>query len=108
MKALIASLLLIISFSGSPSTITGNVMYSGYKEWKKEVKTNPAEASLFMGYVRGVGDILIMTKSICVSNGVTGGQLFDIVGKSLEDNPENRDSSASALITIILGDTFPC
>ena len=106
MKALLASLLLIISFSSQANN--GNELYEGYKEYKKEPSSDWYKVGLYIGYVDGVTETLGRLGSICIPSTVTKGQAFDMVGKFLEDNPAQRNKSAAVLIYAVMLAAFPC
>jgi hypothetical protein len=45
---------------------------------------------------------------ICLSEGVTGGQMFDVVCKWLSENPKLRNKPAGLLVRGALADAWPC
>jgi len=108
MKALIASVLLIISFSSHSAMLTGNELYEEYKEWKKETPVEWYSVGLYSGFVDGVVDSLNVSGQICLPTGVSSGQTFDMVGKHLEDNPGDRNRSAVFLVFFVMISSFPC
>ena len=61
----------------------------------------------FSGYVIGVHDAVAGTK-VCLTDGVTFGQLQAIVSKYLRDNPEKWNFSASSLVVAALSSASPC
>jgi hypothetical protein len=65
------------------------------------------EWGMCLGYILGVQDAL-EGSSFCVPNGVTQGQLKDVVKLWLHDHPETRHLSASSLVAAALKEKFPC
>lgn len=65
-----------------------------------------------MSYVRGVVDALDIPSPagtpFCIRNGVTVGQLTDVVANFLQATPEARDADGAALVRHALSKTFPC
>jgi hypothetical protein len=111
MKALlIASVLLITSFSSQ--AITGNTLYKEYQEYIKGsngvVGVNELDAGSYMGYVNGALDILDSLNLVCVESSVTNGQIYDVIGKYLENNPATRNKYAESLVYLALAEAFPC
>ena len=60
-----------------------------------------------MGYVTGVADALHKV-SVCVPNGVTAGQVNDVVKAFLEATPSVRHFSADSVSTAALQAVWPC
>jgi hypothetical protein len=69
MKALIASVLLIISFSSQAQINSGNELYGQYKELKKETSVDWIQVGIYMGRVNGVLDTLDSANMICPPTG---------------------------------------
>ena len=107
MKALIASVLLIVSFWSSANT-TGNELYELYKESQKSEPSDFYDVGKLVGYLNGVTESYEYYNILCFPKGVTNGQLLDMVGKHLADNPADRNKNASRLIYDALGESFPC
>lgn len=64
-----------------------------------------------IGYIEGVIDGLEVSRSIngagqCLRYEVTGGQLMDVVVKSLRKNPETRHNAAAALVAFAVATAF--
>ena len=74
------------------------------------IPTLPVDASKGdgIGYIQGVHDALQPTRVICVPDGVTGGQLGDVVKLYIGKHPENRYRSADELVAAALKGKFPC
>ena len=60
------------------------------------------ETTIFFAQYNDVG------KMICVPDGVTAGQLVDVVTNYMSQHPENRHYVASNIVLISLGVTFRC
>jgi len=106
---LIASVLLITSFFSQATT--GNDLYVQYIEYEKMMSNKEVDSykvNIFMGYVSGVSELMSGIGVLCVEKGVTQGQIYDIVGKYLRDNPAERNQKAPPLISGSLMLRFPC
>jgi hypothetical protein len=108
MKTLLASLLLIFSFSSNAGIKTGNDLYKYYRKYKKESDNIPKYVGLYMGYVDGISQSLAAFEAACYPTGVTTRQILDVLGKYLEDNPLERNKSALILTSMVLIRSFPC
>jgi hypothetical protein len=108
MKALLASVLLIISFSSHAET--GNHLYNWYEEFNSTQDVNPRFFNIgqLFGHVIGVYELLKIEGKICVRDGVSRGTIIDIVGQYLKDNPTERKKHASKIIYDALVPIFPC
>lgn len=94
------------------SSFTGNDLIADC------VTENPARELACLGYVMGAvdgfrnGAALVENYpdylKICVPNGVTQGQIRDVVITHIRQNPENRHLPASALVFTALNSTFFC
>lgn len=63
---------------------------------------------LFLGYVAAVHDSLKFEMEFCSPQGVTVGQMRDIVEKYLRENPENRNQQAHLLVRSAFVAVWPC
>jgi hypothetical protein len=79
---------------------TGNALYQRIQS------ATPSDNTVALGYVMGIHDAT--TGILVCSPNVTAGQVRDIVKKSLENNPENRDQLASTLVIGALSAVWPC
>ena len=75
-----------------------------------------------LGYVTGVADSIdgpmkysaqlkkgvIVRPRACLRDGVTAGQVRDVVVNWLEENPQLRDMSANSAVEFALSQAFPC
>lgn len=74
------------------------------------------DVGVCLGFVAGVVDgALMMTRPlprkeqlICRPDGVTVGQMRDIVVKFLNDKPGNRHVDAEIMVGLALANAFPC
>lgn len=69
---------------------------------------NIAAKSHCLGYIVGVYDAMDTTRFFCTPSDITAGRLRDIVLAYLQQNPERWDFDAENLVTIALGQAFPC
>ena len=88
------------------SYMTGN-------ELLEECTGNVGKQMSCLGYIEGVSDSLDLgrannSRSGCVADGVTAGQLQDVVIRYLRNNPEKRNFDASVLTVIALGEAWNC
>lgn len=65
-----------------------------------------------LGYVAAIADgmidAMVNGRTACIPNGVTQGQLRDIVVGKLIASPANRHLSADVLVAQAIADTYPC
>jgi Rap1a immunity proteins len=66
------------------------------------------DAGIGIGLISGVGNVLSGHSIFCPPSSVTGGQVHDIVGKFLKNNPEHLHLNAVVLIEAALTKAFPC
>jgi hypothetical protein len=64
--------------------------------------------SFAMGYIVGTTEVLEDWGKVCVANGVTQGQLTDVVRKYFDDNPESLHKPAYMLVYFALRKVWPC
>jgi hypothetical protein len=60
------------------------------------------------GYVIGIADNLTVQNEICFPDGVTHGQMVDVVQKYIEENPAIRHLHRLILVRASLIFAFPC
>lgn len=68
------------------------------------------------GYVTGIVDTIeamqasgvLPANALCIPEGVTKGQLADVVERFLADRPERRHHEAGSLVPEALAAAFPC
>lgn len=107
-KNIILSLLfLTISYpiGANAGFVTGHALVESSKEWKTgEYGYKIAE---YQYYILGVVDSLD-DSLICTPFNVEGVQLFSIVYKYINMNPEKWNNSAFSLVSTPLLEAFPC
>lgn len=99
MKKFLASLLMIPAMANA-EFISGNELLSN-------LKGNLDERMFAIGYIAGVSDFLDGA-TVCSPNGVTLGQMRDLIKEYLENNPQQRHYSADSLIRNRLEQLWPC
>lgn len=83
---------------------TGNALYD---DCQKSTST-PSNIFLF-AYIEGVVDgRQFQPDGYCIPTSVQAQQLRDVVCKSLEHNPQDRQTYASILVIRALRDAWPC
>lgn len=70
--------------------------------------TSHVQDGICMGYVAGIYDTLIASRYICSFDGVTVGQLQEIVKKYINENPEKLHFPAQFLVGSALRNVFSC
>jgi hypothetical protein len=71
------------------------------------INGNTTEHLFALGYVMGAADAA-WGVYFCPPQGVTAGQVYDMVTKGLNNSPSLRHKSADSLIAVILGAEWPC
>jgi hypothetical protein len=89
------------------SYITGNILY----DWC--TSDTDTKYGWCQGYILGSVDTQNVIRSIdnkkdCIPDGVSSGQLKDIVVKYLQSRPEERHWDASALVWNAINSAFTC
>jgi len=100
MKKLIASLL-FVPLTASAGFHTGNTLLSKIRA------DNYMDKSLALGYILGVFDAGL-NSTHCAPNGVTAGQVNDLVKQVLEASPSIRNLDADVLLIHTFKSTWPC
>ena len=109
-KALLA--LCAITPFYAPVTATA---YTG-NQLLQDCETTNVSSLYCLGYINGfsLGFAFVMNrwqvepKLICIPEGVTNGQIKDIVVQYIRENPQTRHESAQFLIVWSLEKAFPC
>lgn len=91
----------LLSFSSQAQMLSGNDLHHTLNS---DLKVDKA---LSLGFVVGVYDTL-QGFNHCAPNGVTAGQIRDMVKQFLEDGPSIRDMPANEIILAVFKDTWPC
>jgi hypothetical protein len=86
---------------GQDGFLSGNELY-------QKCTAEAVGKSYCVGYVTGIADVMQISKSLCVPDGVTVGQMVDVIVKYLRDHPEKRHYSVAAATFNTLSQTFPC
>ncbi|HBW1205380.1 Rap1a/Tai family immunity protein [Klebsiella pneumoniae] len=112
MKKWLLALVLVVSLPAKAGFITGNELYELYKASIRAEQASPSEKDLidaneYLGYVTGVWDAL-EGFAVCTDDKITRGQIGDMVGEYLKNNPGIRDKQASSIIMIYLNAKYPC
>ncbi|GAA0704587.1 Rap1a/Tai family immunity protein [Dokdonella soli] len=89
--------------------------YDLHSQWQAEQRLASSTASTadgidanrYTAYVSGVVDALDGA-SICIPDGVKLGQLVAMVGKYLDDHPDQWNQAASTQVLLSLWPRFPC
>lgn len=92
---------LLVSSSASAT------MYSGNDIYNKMTSESSTDRVLVLGYIAGIYDAMEGV-AFCPKNGVTLGQMNDIVLKKLRAMPESRHLPADNFVFVSLSEAFPC
>jgi hypothetical protein len=110
-RILLAALVgLVVSGPAWGDMMDGNKLFPFCRDAEKDYYSN----GFCDGYITGVYDALqgkgkgLNGVTFCPPNGVTIGQLSDIVKKWLVDNPQHRHFVADSLLVAALSEAFPC
>lgn len=113
----LAALLLTYSASSfaGPKLWSGNQLLRYYQAYesvvaKREKSPDLAGFALYLGYVRGAYEVLQTSPqtAMCVDNSYTLEMIARVVGRYLEQHPQELNLPASFLVTKSLKDAFPC
>lgn len=94
-------MLLLVPAVARAEFVTGNDLLS------KMRSSEVYDMMYALGYVLGVHDSF-EGSTICTGSQVTAGQTRDVVKRFLENNPGQRDMSATVLSIVALMEAFPC
>jgi hypothetical protein len=111
MKKLLFALCVVVMFSTSANAVVlnGNDLVKNWKEYKKLDEGrihNVSDAGYFMGYVSGIVDAFHSEFLFNPPYGSTVGQLCSVVGKWLDNHPEEWNKPAGELVTKALQSAF--
>lgn len=101
MKTLILGLALCATTMAHASFIDGNKLH------KYLISNSDIENTHAWGYIAAIGDAF-NGSTHCIPEGVSVGQLRDVVKKFLTDTPEVRHRPADVIVYVILKNTYPC
>ncbi|MDH1337499.1 Rap1a/Tai family immunity protein [Comamonas thiooxydans] len=115
MRALLRAAALLVAVLFVPhlhaQEITGNELHQWLSETKKSqagIASDRQLANIARGYTLGVSETLAASKIICIPDGVTRGQILDIIFMMLDTKPQLRHMNANPLVAVALQDVFPC
>lgn len=89
------------------SSVANAAYYTGNELFNKMTSKDTIDKMFALGYIAGVHDA-IENVAVCAPQGVTLGQLGDVVLKKLRSIPEHRHNSADSLVFVALTEAFPC
>lgn len=101
MKKLIAAVALCATTTAHATFLTGNDLLNRMKD------SSVVPQMVAMGYVIGIADAM-NEATHCLPNGVTMGQVRDVVKQFLEEKPETRHRPADLIVYVVLKNTWPC
>lgn len=107
MKLKLAAALIAVSLPANAAFLNGNDLHSLCQRSATD-RLSDEQSSMF---VVGVADALQSLSDgvgICIPDGVSGGQVRDVVCRSLSDFPELRHMEAGAISMASLTNSFPC
>ena len=112
MKKTLCLLMICISGNSAAAFMSGNELYERYQAYARTdngtaTSDDYNSAYDYLGYVTGVWDSLGPTL-ICPYGKITRGQVSDIVGRGLQNNPQSRSKDANELAAYYLMQSFPC
>lgn len=91
------------------SAVSFNVEAAYQSGNKLKTDLNDKYGEMFaMGYIVGATEVLRDYKDVCIADGVTQGQLKDVVKKYLDENPESLHEAAYVLVYSALRKVWPC
>jgi len=93
--------ILLVSTSAHAEFLDGNKLLATCRS------TEIVDRADCLGYTTGVHDALVGVR-ICSPDGVTRGQVRDIVVAYLQNAPEERHKTADVLVGNVLGTLWPC
>jgi Rap1a immunity proteins len=107
-------LLLFVAVYPTPST-PPNDLIEGNGLLEACTSRQPLQGAMCIGYIRGVidgenmmGTALNKRPLVCLPQGVTLGQVEDVIVKYLKDNPAERNKPSAGLIGIAAASAWPC
>ncbi len=112
MKKWLLAFVFAVALPAKAGFLTGNDLYELYKASIRAGQASASDkdfqdTSEYLGYVTGVWDAL-EGFVVCTGDNITRGQIGDMVGEYLKNNPGIRDKQASSIIMIYLNSKYPC
>jgi hypothetical protein len=113
--ATLLSLLLIVTGDSIPSARPNADLVEGNGLLEACTSRQAVPGAMCIGYIRGVidgenlmGTALNKKPFVCLSEGVTLGQVEEVVVKYLRENPAERNKPSAGLIGIAAASAWPC
>ena len=82
--------------------------YQNGNKLKTDLNGTGSDYAFALGYVVGTVEVLEDYKDVCIANGVTQGQLAEVVKKYFNENPESLHKPAYVLVFLALKKVWPC
>jgi hypothetical protein len=82
--------------------------YTYFRDGNRLQADRTQDRASFVNYVVGVIDGQRGREGYCLPQGVTAGQMADVVGVFLEKRPEVRHWNGERLVAAALREAFPC
>ena len=109
--AIAAALAVLVLVSAAASALAAGSWVNG-NELKKYCSSNSYERGICLGFTSAVANIVanepVAGWRACIPDGVTRGQLRDIMVKFLDDHPEELHLEAASLAARAYKEAFPC
>lgn len=113
--AILLTMVLFVTADSAPSKRVHADLIEGNGLLEACTSRAPLQGAMCIGYIRGVidgenmmGTALNNKPLVCLSEGVTLGQVQDVVVKYLKDNPTERNKPSAGLIGIAAATAWPC
>ncbi len=115
MKGMLAVVLShAIATPASAGFMDGNDLYEVCKEAKRwedgvDVKYGPQKSARCLGYIIGVADTFLLSGNRidqCDTDNTKAGQIEDVAFKYLVEHPDQRQRSASLLVSLAINAAF--
>lgn len=113
--AIALALLLLVDTNCAPSKHADLDLVEGNGLLEACTSRQPLQGAMCIGYIRGVidgenmmGTAINKKPLACLSEGVTLGQVKDVVVKYLRDYPAERNKPSAGLIGIAAATAWPC
>ena len=117
-RAVVVGILISMGSSSQAGLITGNTLLAecqsegrfcqGYISGSVDEHLRVANINWYISFQTNAQATLQEHLSYCIADGVTIGQMKDIVTLYLERNPADRHQDASWLVVGALAEAFPC
>ncbi len=106
--AIAAALAVLVLVSAPARALAAGSWVNG-NELKKYCSSNSYERGICLGFTSAVANIVANAGwRACIPDGVTRGQLRDIMVKFLDDHPEALHLEAASLAARAYEEAFPC